>query len=117
MCASPWWTTRFSPRFLNVFFCGLPAALLAAGLRLAGASIVFDLSPSVSYTSSSSAIAPLRGPFRVRALVLRALAAHRQVAAVPQAAVAADLHQPLDVHRDLLAEVAFDAALLLDAPG
>ena len=32
------------------------------------------------------------------------------------AAIAADLHQPLDVHRDLLAEVALDAALLLDHP-
>src|SRR5262249_36390820 len=40
----------------------------------------------------------------------------RQVAPVPQAAVAADLHQPLDVHRDLLAEIALDAALLLDHP-
>src|SRR6516225_10278684 len=42
------------------------------------------------------------------------LAAHRQVAAVPQSAEAADFHQPLDVHGDLLAEIAFDAALLLD---
>jgi hypothetical protein len=44
------------------------------------------------------------------------LAAHRQAAAVPQAAEAADFHQPLDVHRDLLAEIALDAALLLDHP-
>src|SRR5262249_18951418 len=44
----------------------------------------------------------------------RALAAHRQRAAVPHAAVAADFHQPLDVHRDFLAQVAFDPALLLD---
>src|SRR5512132_418680 len=43
-----------------------------------------------------------------------ALAAHRQVAAVPQPAEAADLHQPLDVHRDVLAQVALDPALLLD---
>src|SRR5204862_11362 len=35
-------------------------------------------------------------------------------AAVARAAVAADFHQPLDVHRDLFAEVAFDAALLFD---
>src|SRR5712691_2433506 len=41
----------------------------------------------------------------------RPLAARRQVAPVPQAAVAADLHQPLDVHRDLLAEIPLDAAL------
>src|SRR4051812_34950841 len=42
------------------------------------------------------------------------LAAHRQVAAVPQAAEAADFHQPLDVHGNLLAEIALNAALLLD---
>src|SRR6266849_9972298 len=46
----------------------------------------------------------------------RPLAARRQVAPVAQAAVAADLHQPLDVHRDLLAEIAFDAPLLLEHP-
>ena len=34
--------------------------------------------------------------------------------AATQAAVAADLHQPLDVERNLLAEIAFDAALLLE---
>src|SRR5687768_7649798 len=33
---------------------------------------------------------------------------------MPQPAVAADFHQPLDVHRDLLAEIAFDPPLLLD---
>jgi hypothetical protein len=31
MCAYPWWMTRFSPRFLNVFFLGLPAAFLPPG--------------------------------------------------------------------------------------
>src|SRR5262245_544757 len=44
----------------------------------------------------------------------RPLTAHRQVAPVPQATVAADLHQPLDIHRDLLAEIAFHAALLFE---
>src|SRR5262249_14537821 len=46
----------------------------------------------------------------------RTLAAHRQAASMPHSAEAADFHQPLDVHRDLLAEIAFDAALLLDHP-
>src|SRR5262245_18701661 len=32
------------------------------------------------------------------------------------AAVAADFHEPLDVHGDLLAEIALDPALLLDHP-
>src|SRR5262245_32741080 len=44
----------------------------------------------------------------------RPLAAHRQRPAVTHPAVAADFHQPLDIHRDLLAEVALDAALLFD---
>src|SRR5215211_688350 len=39
---------------------------------------------------------------------------HRKIAAMPQAAVAADLHEPLDIHGDLLAEIALDAALLLE---
>src|SRR5512134_2844704 len=39
----------------------------------------------------------------------RPLAAHRQVPAMAQAAIAADFHQPLDVHRDFLAQVALDA--------
>src|SRR5438045_1818316 len=42
------------------------------------------------------------------------LPAHRQVAAVPQPAIAADLHQPLDVHRDLLPEIALHAADVLE---
>jgi hypothetical protein len=45
---------------------------------------------------------------RVRALVLGALAAHRQAAAVTEAAVAAQVHQALDVDRDLAAQVALD---------
>src|SRR5262249_17874554 len=44
----------------------------------------------------------------------RPLTAHRQRAAMTGAAVAADFHQPLDVHRHVLAEGALDAALLLD---
>src|SRR5262249_35674908 len=45
-----------------------------------------------------------------------ALAAHRQAAPVAHPAIAANLHQPLDVHRDLFAEVSFHAALFFDDP-
>src|SRR5918997_861026 len=45
---------------------------------------------------------------------VRALAPHGEAAAVAQAAVAADIHQPLDVHLDALAQVALDLALPLD---
>src|SRR6476659_1862674 len=42
----------------------------------------------------------------------RALTAHRQPAAMPDSAVAAQVHQPLDAHRHLAAEIAFDGELL-----
>ena len=42
---------------------------------------------------------------------VRALAAHRQSAAMTQAAISADVHQTLDVHLDALAQIAFDLAL------
>src|SRR5690242_12998539 len=45
---------------------------------------------------------------------VRALAAHRQVPAVPDPAVGLNFDQPADVHLNLLAEIAFHAAFLLD---
>src|SRR5437660_1622035 len=43
-----------------------------------------------------------------------ALAADRQALAVAEAAVAAEVHQALDVERDLAAQVAFDLVALLE---
>src|SRR5512134_3343762 len=45
---------------------------------------------------------------------VRPLAAHRQASPVAQAAVAAEVHEALDVHRDLAAQVAFDLVLRLE---
>src|SRR5712691_7932418 len=45
---------------------------------------------------------------------MRSLAAHRQVPAVPDPAVGLNFDQPADVHLNLLAEIAFHAALLFD---
>src|SRR6476620_257815 len=45
---------------------------------------------------------------------VRALAAHRQTTAMAQAAIAAQIHQPLDVHRYLAPEVAFDGVVAID---
>src|SRR5205085_294165 len=42
------------------------------------------------------------------------LAAHGQAAAVPHAAVGTHLDVPLDIHRDFLAQVAFDGAFLFE---
>src|SRR5205814_8606131 len=44
----------------------------------------------------------------------RSLAADRQSAAMSHAAIAADFHQPLDVHRDFLAQIALHAPLFFD---
>src|SRR3954470_6421349 len=43
-----------------------------------------------------------------------ALAADRQALAVAQAAIAAQVHQPLDVHRHFAAQVAFDLIVAVD---
>src|SRR6187431_94617 len=103
MWATPWGTTRFSLR-LGAFFSFLAAlamrffprsALLLGGLLLAG---------------DRRAARPL-----ARAGVgMRALTADRQTAAVTGAAVRTDLHQPLDVLGDLLAQVTLHAALVLN---
>src|SRR5438270_1523993 len=45
---------------------------------------------------------------------VRALAADRQALAVAQAAIAGEVHQPLDVHCGFAAEVAFDLVVLVD---
>jgi hypothetical protein len=42
---------------------------------------------------------------------VRALPAHRKIAPVAQATVALDFDQAADIHLDLLAEIALDAAL------
>src|SRR5215204_3552824 len=43
-----------------------------------------------------------------------ALAAHRQAAAVAQAPVGAEIHEPLDVHRHFAAQVALDDVVAVD---
>ena len=45
---------------------------------------------------------------------MRALPADRQTAAVPQAAIAAEIHQPLDIHRDIAPEIALDHVVAVD---
>src|SRR5215469_11184725 len=45
---------------------------------------------------------------------VRALAAHRQTAAMPQPAIAAQIHQPLDVHGHFTPQVAFHDVVAVD---
>jgi hypothetical protein len=45
---------------------------------------------------------------------MRSLTPHRQPSAVPQASVTSNVHHPFDVHLDLLPQITFDTALLID---
>src|SRR5262245_35956295 len=100
---------RFSPRFLNVFL-RFPVPSFFSGVAPSGAAAsVFAMSDDLLLRNGALARALARP--RVGA---RPLAANRQAPAMTRAAVAADFHQPLDVHRDFLAQVALDAPLLLD---
>src|SRR3984957_17999642 len=45
---------------------------------------------------------------------VRALAASRQVAPVAQSTIGLNVNQPLDVHRDIFAQIAFDLAFVLN---
>src|SRR5271170_1982929 len=42
------------------------------------------------------------------------LAVDRQALAVPETPVAAEIHQPLDVHRDLAPQIALDVVVAID---
>ena len=54
------------------------------------------------------------GTFARARIGVRALAADRQALAVTQAAIAAEIHQPLDVHRHFAAQIAFDEIVAVD---
>src|SRR5207244_2636791 len=55
-----------------------------------------------------------RRPLAGAGVGVGALAAHRQTAAVAQATIAAEIHQPLDVHGDLAPQVALDDVVPID---
>src|SRR5580765_3017633 len=99
ICTMPEWTTRFS-FFLKLFF--LPA--------FTGALAILRLTRGFLLVGNRTAARTL-----ARARVsMRALPANRQTAAVPQAAIGAHLDVPLDVHRDLFAQIAFHRALFFE---
>src|SRR5262245_37518246 len=114
MCARPWWTMRFSPRFLKVFLRFPVPSFFSPFSGTAEASTVSALAINLDRLL-------LRDGALARALArpcvgARTLPMNRQSPAMTHAAVAADFHQPLDIHRDVLAQVALDVALLLDDP-
>ena len=61
MCANPWWTMRFSPRFLNVFF-RLPAPLFFSGVAPSARRFCFSHRLSRLRSSSSSQLHLSVGP-------------------------------------------------------
>src|SRR6516164_2032092 len=102
MCTTPLWTTRFS-FFLKLFF--LPALAGAFAMRQP-----LRLSRRLLLVCHGAAPRALASA----GVGVRPLAAHRERAAVPQAAVRAHLDVALDVHRDLLAEIAFHGPFLFE---
>src|SRR6185295_13572355 len=110
MWATPWTTWRFS--FLG--FLELDFLVGTAGAAADTGSAIRFLPLRLGGGGGLGADQrPARALARAR-IGMGALAAHGEVAAVAHPAVGADLHQPLDVHRHFLAEVAFDLALLVD---
>src|SRR6266849_5514025 len=117
MCASPWWTMRFSPRFLKVFlrFPAAPSFFSFSGVAPSGAAAASVLAIYVPRQLHGLLLVGNRALARALARARvgpRALAAHRQTPAVPYPPVAPDFHQALDVHGDVLAEIAFHSSLL-----
>ena len=55
-----------------------------------------------------------RRTFARACIGVSALTANRQSFAMAQTAVAAEIHQPLDVHRDFAAQIAFDDVVAVD---
>src|SRR6185437_833569 len=106
MCASPNGTFLRS-FFLNCFF--LPffsgVAPAAAGFAILGLCTRFLL---VRYSTFAR-------PFAGASVSVGPLPADGQVASVAVSAIRADLNQPLDVHGDVFAQIAFDAALAFDS--
>src|SRR5580658_3189322 len=102
MCTMPEWTTRFS-FFLKLFF--LVGFAGAFAIRL---YVPLCFRRGFLLIGHGAAPRTLAGA----CVGMRALAAHRQAAPVPQAAIGAHLDVALDVHRDFLAQIAFDRAFL-----
>src|SRR5579862_1034171 len=98
ICTIPTCTMRFS-FFLKLFFLVGFAAAAFAILCLCRRLLL------VCYRAPARSLAGTR-------VGMRSLSAHRQAAAMAQAAIGAHFDVPLDVHRNFLAQIAFDGALL-----
>src|SRR3974377_382635 len=131
MCATPCGTTRFS-RFLWNSFLRFDAFLSGACTAASCCGSFAKSVPSLESCRFPRIRSRLRysllacGDFLLcrdgtlpRSLAgarvcVRALAAHRQIAPVAQAAVALNFDEAPDIHLDLLAEISFDAPFGFD---
>src|SRR5579872_6985734 len=102
MCMRPLVTTFFS-FFLNVFFLPVFAGALAmnSSLGLAGRFLL------VGDCASTRSLPGAR-------VGMRTLSANRQAAAMAEATIGAHFDETLDVHRNFLAQIAFDCALVFN---
>src|ERR1700760_865705 len=107
MCAKPNGTFLRS-FFLNCFFLpflsGAAAPAPAAGFAMLCLRRRFLL---VGYRTFARTFAGTR-------VGVSPLSANRKVAAVTESTIGADFDEPLDVHRDVFTQVAFDVAFVLD---
>src|SRR5712675_2139886 len=140
MCTYPCGTTRRSRFFLNSFLrfvaaAGFPGAPVSGAVPAAfGSFATFHSDRALSLKpcqAGRSMLCPYKLALLAYGLLLccdctatralarsrvgvRALAAHRKIPAVANAAIRLNFNQPADVHLDLFAEIAFYPAFLLD---
>src|SRR3954447_16048277 len=98
----------------DAFTCTTPEVMFLRSLRRgrAGSFAIFVLFPSVSLLLLSGDRA--RRAFTGAGIGMGPLATHRQAFAMTKPAVGAQIHQPLDVHRDLAPKVALDHVFAID---
>src|SRR5262245_25965080 len=70
--------------------------------------------PSPLFSDLLLACNGARGTFARACVGISALTANREPFAMAQTTVAAEIHQPLDVHRDFTPEIAFDDVIAVD---
>src|SRR5471030_350815 len=97
-CATP--TTTFFFSFLRARGALPPAFLSSAAIRLLGHFLLAGNRFGRAFAGTGVGVGTL--------------AADRQALAVTQAAIAAQVHQTLDVHGDVTAQIAFDQEIAVD---
>src|SRR5579884_2004330 len=109
MCATPNGTFLRS-FFLNCFFLPVFFSGAAAPPPAAAAFAILCLRRRFLFVRYRA----LARTFARAGVGVRALSALREVAAMAISAIGADFDEPLDVHRNILAQIAFDVALRLN---